>query len=120
MVDGWKEFHLVADPVRFEIVPGRVVDACGYNECVPDPTLEVNQGDKVRVIFENKLPEPCVVHWHGFEVRWRWMDPWALDKTRCRPAGSSFTNGNSTSTLVVAWQRAVEIEGFLLMHESGD
>lgn len=25
MVDGWKEFHLVAEPVRFEIVPGRFV-----------------------------------------------------------------------------------------------
>jgi FtsP/CotA-like multicopper oxidase with cupredoxin domain len=68
MVDGWKEFHLVAEPVRFEIVPGRYVDAWGYNGSVPGPTLEVNQGDKVRVIFENKLPEPSAVHWHGFEV----------------------------------------------------
>jgi manganese oxidase len=68
MVDGWKEFHLVAEPVRFEIVPGRFVDAWGYNGCVPGPTFEVNQGDKVRVIFENKLPEPSAVHWHGFEV----------------------------------------------------
>lgn len=68
MVDGWKEFHLVAEPVRFEIVPGRFVDAWGYNGSVPGPTLEVNQGDKVRVVFHNKLPEPTAVHWHGFEV----------------------------------------------------
>jgi hypothetical protein len=72
-VDGWKEFHLVAEPVRFEIVPGRFVDAWGYNGSVPGPTFEVNQGDKVRVIFENKLPEPSAVHWHGFEV------PMAMD-----------------------------------------
>lgn len=68
MVDGWKEFHLVAEPVRFEIVPGRIVDAWGYNGSVPGPTFEVNQGDKVRVVFHNKLPEPTAVHWHGFEV----------------------------------------------------
>jgi FtsP/CotA-like multicopper oxidase with cupredoxin domain len=68
MVDGWKEFHLTAEPVRFEIVPGRFVDAWGYNGSVPGPTFEVNQGDKVRVVFHNNLPEPTAVHWHGFEV----------------------------------------------------
>jgi FtsP/CotA-like multicopper oxidase with cupredoxin domain len=68
MVDGWKEFHLTAEPVRFEIVPGRFVDAWGYNGSVPGPTFEVNQGDKVRVVFHNHLPEPTAVHWHGFEV----------------------------------------------------
>jgi hypothetical protein len=29
MVDGAKEFHLVAEPVRTEFVPGRVVDGWG-------------------------------------------------------------------------------------------
>lgn len=68
MVDGWKEFHLIAEPVRTELVPGRVMDAWGFNGSVPGPTIEVNQGDKVRVIFENRLPEMTAVHWHGFEV----------------------------------------------------
>ena len=68
MVDGWKEFHLTAEPVRFEIVPGRFVDGWGYNGSVPGPTFEVNQGDKVRVVFDNHLPEPTAMHWHGFEV----------------------------------------------------
>src|SRR5215216_3367022 len=68
MVDGWKEFHLTAEPVRFEILPGRSVDGWGYNGSVPGPTFEVNQGDKVRVVFHNHLPEPTAVHWHGFEV----------------------------------------------------
>lgn len=68
MVDGWKEFHLIAEPVRTEILPGRVLDAWGYNGSVPGPTIEVNQGDKVRIIFENRLPEMSAVHWHGFEV----------------------------------------------------
>lgn len=68
LVDGWKEFHLIAEVVQTELVPGRVMHAWGFNGSVPGPTIEVNQGDKVRVIFENKLPEMSAVHWHGFEV----------------------------------------------------
>ncbi|MBC8166501.1 MAG: copper oxidase [Bryobacteraceae bacterium] len=68
MVDGWKEFHLIAEVVQTELVPGRVMHAWGYNGSIPGPTIEVNQGDKVRVVFENKLPEMTAVHWHGFEV----------------------------------------------------
>ncbi len=68
MVDGVKEFHLIAEVVRSQFVPDRVVDAWGYNGSVPGPTIEVNEGDRVRVVFENHLPEPTAVHWHGFEV----------------------------------------------------
>jgi FtsP/CotA-like multicopper oxidase with cupredoxin domain len=68
VVDGWKEFHLIAEVVQTELVPGRVMHAWGFNGSVPGPTIEVNQGDKVRVIFENRLPEMTAVHWHGFEV----------------------------------------------------
>ncbi|MCI0622834.1 MAG: copper oxidase [Acidobacteria bacterium] len=68
MVDGVKEFHLVAEPVRTEFVPGRVVDPWGYNGSVPGPTIEANEGDRVRVVFDNHLPEMTTVHWHGFEV----------------------------------------------------
>jgi FtsP/CotA-like multicopper oxidase with cupredoxin domain len=68
LVDGWKEFHLKAEVVETEFVPGRKVHAWGFNGSVPGPTIEVNQGDKVRVIFENHLPEMTAVHWHGLEV----------------------------------------------------
>lgn len=68
MVDGFKEFHLIAEVVETELMPGRPMTAWGYNGSVPGPTIEVNQGDKVRVVFENKLPEMTAVHWHGFEV----------------------------------------------------
>src|SRR4026208_1069536 len=73
MVDGAREFHLVAEPVRTEFVPGRVVDAWGDNGSVPGPTIEANEGDRVRVVFENQLPEMTTVHWHGLEV------PMAMD-----------------------------------------
>src|SRR2546427_13276180 len=35
---------------------------------MPGPTIEVNQGDRVRLVVENRLPEPTSVHWHGFEI----------------------------------------------------
>jgi hypothetical protein len=63
-----KEFHLVAEPVKQEIVPGRIVDLWGYNGSAPGPTIQVNQFDRVRIIVDNHLPEATSMHWHGFEV----------------------------------------------------
>jgi manganese oxidase len=63
-----KVFNLVAEPVRTEIVPGRTLDAWGYNGSVPGPLIEVVQGDRVRLIVDNHLPEPTSMHWHGFEI----------------------------------------------------
>ncbi len=68
MVDGVKEFHLIAEVVRTEFTLDRPVTAWGYNGSVPGPTMEAVEGDRVRVIFENRLPEMTAVHWHGFEV----------------------------------------------------
>ncbi len=63
-----KEFHLIAEPVKREIVPGQVVDLWGYNGSAPGPTIQITQGDRVRIIVDNRLPEPTAMHWHGFEV----------------------------------------------------
>lgn len=68
LVDGVKEFELVAEPVRTELVKGREMDVWGYNGSMPGPTIEVNQGDRVRIRFTNRLPEMTTVHWHGLEV----------------------------------------------------
>lgn len=40
----------------------------GYNGRTPGPTIEATQGDTIRVIFKNELPEPSSIHWHGFEI----------------------------------------------------
>jgi FtsP/CotA-like multicopper oxidase with cupredoxin domain len=65
MANGWKEFHLVAEPVVREIAPGMKARLWGYNGQSPGPTIEVVEGDKVRVFVTNKLPEHTTVHWHG-------------------------------------------------------
>ncbi|UCH11691.1 MAG: multicopper oxidase domain-containing protein, partial [Fidelibacterota bacterium] len=40
----------------------------GFNGSVPGPTIEVTQGDRVRITVRNELPEPTSIHWHGLEV----------------------------------------------------
>jgi len=65
MKDGWKEFHLVAEPVIREIAPGMYAKLWGYNGSSPGPTIEVVEGDKVRMFVTNKLPEQTTMHWHG-------------------------------------------------------
>ncbi|ARO88368.1 bilirubin oxidase [Nitrosospira lacus] len=32
------------------------------------PTLNLAQGQKVRIFFYNQLPEPSIMHWHGMHV----------------------------------------------------
>jgi manganese oxidase len=66
--NGVKVFHLIAEPVKREIIPGKIIDVWGFNGTCPGPTIQINQGDRVRVIFDNKLPEPTSIHWHGFEI----------------------------------------------------
>ena len=68
IVGGVKVFNLRAEPVKTEFLPGRPVDAWGFNGSVPGPTIEVNEGDRVRIILENRLPEMFAPHWHGLEV----------------------------------------------------
>src|SRR5579883_1608669 len=63
-----REFTLVAQPVKWEIQPGLVVDGWGYNGQIPGPTLHVTEGDTVRVHLINHLPEATTIHWHGIDV----------------------------------------------------
>ncbi|GAB3378807.1 multicopper oxidase family protein [Massilia agri] len=65
MNNGVKEFHLIAEPVVREIAPGMKANLWGYNGQSPGPTIEVVEGDRVRIFVTNKLPEHTSIHWHG-------------------------------------------------------
>ncbi|WP_027016056.1 multicopper oxidase family protein [Comamonas composti] len=65
MRSGVKEFHLVAEPVVREVAEGFFVNMWGYNGQSPGPTIEVVEGDRVRIFVTNRLPEHTSVHWHG-------------------------------------------------------
>jgi FtsP/CotA-like multicopper oxidase with cupredoxin domain len=68
MDGGVKVFKLTSEAVRRKIAPFKTIDAWGYNGSCPGPTIQIQQGDRVRVIFENRLPESTTVHWHGLEI----------------------------------------------------
>lgn len=60
-----KVYRLTASVVRWTILPGVEVTGLAYNEQIPGPRLQLTQGDRVRIVVENDLPEPTTVHWHG-------------------------------------------------------
>ena len=66
--NGVKVFHLIAEPVKQQIAPNKTLILWGFNGSAPGPTIQVNQGDRVRIIVDNHLPEPTSMHWHGFEI----------------------------------------------------
>lgn len=64
-VGGVKIGHLVAGEFDHELAPGLKIKAWGYNGSTPGPTIEVTQGDRVRLYVTNRLREVTSVHWHG-------------------------------------------------------
>src|SRR5262245_12011758 len=66
--NGVKVFDIRVEHVRTELIPGRVMDGWGFNGSIPGPTIQVTEGDRVRLTVENRLPEPFSMHWHGLEI----------------------------------------------------
>ena len=61
-------YDLTAKIGKWEVEPGRIVDAWTHNGIVPGPTIKVDVGDKVRLVVHNELPMGTDVHVHGIEV----------------------------------------------------
>ena len=86
--NGVKVFRLVAGPLKREFIPGKAFDVWGYNGSMPGPTIEVNEGDRVRIFFENRLPEPTTVHWHGIELPIEMDGVPAISQPLVKPGGT--------------------------------
>ncbi len=65
---GVREIHLEAREVRWELAPGKVIKGMAYNGQIPGPELRLKEGERVRIVLKNSLPEPTTVHWHGVDV----------------------------------------------------
>jgi len=48
-----------------EMAPDMKAHLWGYNGQSPGPTIEVVEGDRVRIFVTNRLPEITTIHWHG-------------------------------------------------------
>lgn len=63
--DGTKVFELTADEIEWEIEPGEFRDAMAFNGQIPGPRIDVDLGDKVRVVLRNEMEVPTALHLHG-------------------------------------------------------
>ncbi len=65
LVNGVKEFRLETSLIEWNILPDARVAAYAFNRQVPGPRIRATEGDRVRIVVTNRLPEPTSVHWHG-------------------------------------------------------
>jgi FtsP/CotA-like multicopper oxidase with cupredoxin domain len=63
-----RDFRITAAETELPLLDGHKLRVWAYNGQVPGPTLRVRLGDTVRVRFENRLPQPSTIHWHGVRV----------------------------------------------------
>ncbi|MDQ3695086.1 MAG: multicopper oxidase domain-containing protein [Chloroflexota bacterium] len=102
---GQREFTLVAEEFDWEIMPGVVVRAWGYNRQLPGPEIRVREGDLVRVRLENKLPVGTTIHWHGMDVPPAMDGPVGLNQAAVEP-GERFTYEFVASNTGSRWYHA--------------
>jgi len=65
-----KEFRLVAAPARLSLVGTQhpATELWCYDGRVPGPEIRIRQGERLRVLVENRLPDETTVHWHGIRL----------------------------------------------------
>ena len=85
-----KVFRLEAAIIKWNILPDVQVAAYAFNHQVPGPRIHVTQGDRVRIIVKNDLPEATSIHWHGLTLP-NAMDGVANITQRPIAPGASFT-----------------------------
>ncbi|MEA5507923.1 copper oxidase [Halotia wernerae UHCC 0503] len=63
--NGVKVFNLDVSLIKWNILPNVQVAAYAFNRQVPGPRIQITEGDRVRIVVKNNLPELTSVHWHG-------------------------------------------------------
>ena len=124
MDHGVKVFRLVAEQVKRELAPGMVINVWGYNGQSPGPTIEAVEGDRVRILVTNHLPEDTSVHWHGVLLPNGMDGVQGLNQPHIKPgetfayeftlrqSGTQMYHPHADETL----QMALGMEGFFIIH----
>jgi FtsP/CotA-like multicopper oxidase with cupredoxin domain len=127
-----REFQLSADQVTIQLpdmsdgmgMKGRPVNVWGYNGSMTGPTLEAFEGETVRVVFTNNLPEPTTVHFHGIELPIEMDGVPMFSQDPVKPGGTFVyqfpLNQSGTyfyhSHLMAAKQVGLGLMGFFIIH----
>lgn len=62
------DYEVVAQEGTKQFFNGSPTKTYGYNGKVLGPTLQLKEGEAVKVKVRNELNEPTTFHWHGLEV----------------------------------------------------
>jgi FtsP/CotA-like multicopper oxidase with cupredoxin domain len=65
VVDGVREWEIVAEEKEIEVAPGVKYAAWTYNQRVPGPTLRAREGERLRIHFTNGTKHAHTMHFHG-------------------------------------------------------
>jgi FtsP/CotA-like multicopper oxidase with cupredoxin domain len=63
-----REFHFSASQAKVNLGAGPDFIAWTYNGRIPGPEIRVKEGEIIRVVLENFLPEGTTIHWHGIPI----------------------------------------------------
>jgi FtsP/CotA-like multicopper oxidase with cupredoxin domain len=63
-----REFHFSASPAKVNLGAGPDFIAWAYNGQVPGPEIRVKEGEIIRVVLKNYLPQGTTIHWHGIPI----------------------------------------------------
>jgi FtsP/CotA-like multicopper oxidase with cupredoxin domain len=64
-----REFHFNASVTSANLGTENDFIAWTYNGQIPGPEIRVREGEIIRVILKNNLPESTTIHWHGLPVK---------------------------------------------------
>lgn len=62
------EATLVAEEITASLMPGTRTSMLAYNGLVPGPLIELVEGQRARLLLDNRLAQPSTIHWHGLPV----------------------------------------------------
>jgi FtsP/CotA-like multicopper oxidase with cupredoxin domain len=88
IVNGVKIFHLNAAIIQWNILPNLPVVGYAFNGQIPGPRIHITEGDRVRIIVKNDLPESTSLHWHGLIVPNQYDGPAGVTQPAIPPGGS--------------------------------
>ncbi len=83
-----KVFRLDASVIEWNILPYERVMAYAINRQVPGPRIRLTEGDRVRIVLTNHLPESTTLHWHGLIVPNMMDGPADVTQPPIPPGGS--------------------------------